>query len=303
MALTKKQREQMHALKVEQNRLTRQKVRSEFFLEFTRFVRPWVQTLADTYKRKLSMPLYPIAILPSFYTDRKDKEIAAYAALLLNVDASMRKIQAFRDMLGDSPYLWFRDKDYLKYAAGSQQMVLIGGVRAWKVAELFERLWDQCHGESGRTMCKEIEKTVMAKFGCSFENALDHLADECISSYDSQYKIRLLMMVLLTKGGIGQKVYDIGKEELHCPFDRDVWRFLKMLMPDRSKIGTEDECVRLFGLEYDSDFLYAALAYKELMKKRPEACARFSTLYYKWYEDRRKLTKTIWNNVLDPLRK
>lgn len=292
----------MDIANTEVQRQMKRKVTGEFFREFCAPLMPVFRNLALSYKRRRSIPMVPVAAMASFYTDRKDKEIAAYAGMLLTGKAGVTKIRELRDMLGDSPYGWFREREFLKYNAGSLQKTLIGGVYAWKVAELMEHLYDGCHSGSGGTMCAEIER-LAAKFGCPFETVIEHLTDGCLPEYDYQYRIRILMMVLLTSYGIGQRVYKVEPEQLRCPIDRNVMLFLKTWFPDYKLYGDVDEGIRLFGFDQDSDFWYASLAYRELVYKRRNECRILAESYERWYKTGHHVYEKEWDRVLAPFRK
>ena len=95
-------------LKIENNAQVREKVRQknvrDYFLQYSQAVRPWLKELAEKYKDRGEFPLMPIQILPSYYTDVRDKEIAAFVALLIpETENVLKNIGEFRQMLGESP--------------------------------------------------------------------------------------------------------------------------------------------------------------------------------------------------------
>ena len=64
-----------------------------------------------------------INTLPSYYTDTRDKEIAVFAGLLIsemetNGRTTFDKVSTFRKMLGESPWEWFVQRQFVSLSIG-----------------------------------------------------------------------------------------------------------------------------------------------------------------------------------------
>lgn len=262
--------------------LERKKVRKknigDYFLKYSQAVRPWLKELADKYKAKGEFPLMPIQILPSYYNSLHDKEIAAFVALLIpETENVLKNIGEFRQMLGESPWEWYRNRGFVRLGIGKVQDKRTGGVFNWKIARLLNRLWD-VHFAKSQTikLISEIQR-------CSYFDVLTYLVEDCGVGYYF-YKLRLLLMIAATSDGFGLGLWTVDPSELKCPLTTDLRTFVSTWFPDYRRFGSIDDAIHEFGFERDCDFFYAWLGYKELQKRNPKACSEFATTYLKWFE-------------------
>ena len=288
-----------------------------YFMEFSRFHRPWLKELSEKYKERGDFPIIPMVVLPSYYDDIRDKEVAAFAALLISDNDCFERVQAFREMLGERPWKWFENKEFLNLSLGSVQNERTGGVDNWKIARLFNKLWEECHivdyetptldnswinykppyGSSIGHMVDSISKSQR----CSFFDALTYLLEDCgVGCYF--YKLRLLLMILGTSDGFGIGLCNVNQEDLKCPISVGMRDFVKLWFPDFSRAGDFDNAIKLFGFERGCDFFYAYLGYKELQKRNPKGCGLYATRYQTWYELGSKMDKSRWKSVMPEIK-
>lgn len=282
----------------------RQKNIADYFLKYSQAVRPWLKELAEKYKAKGDFPMMPMAVLPSYYTDARDKEIALFAGLLItesnfgerNTECAIEKMREFRELLGDKPWEWFEKREFVRLGIGRTQDKRTGGVLNWKIANLFGRLWDECHFLTYEIPSEKTKQTLVQPTGvqvemiakarhCSYFDVLTYLAEDC-GVGDYSYKLRLLLMVACTGDGVGLSLWENHNvlESLQCPLVKGLRQFLQTWFPDYLRYGSMDDAIHLFGFERDCDFLYAYLAYKELQTRNPKVCSMFSTTYLRWYD-------------------
>lgn len=285
----------------------RKKNVSDFFLFFSRHHREWLHELAARYKAAISQcgdthvtvaaPMIPTVILPSYYESMQDKEIAAFAGLLLADDASFEQVQAFRELLGDNPFEWFRKREFVRLSFGRVQDRRTGGVENWKIARLFDRLWDECFGETAphSTLGEVVTGIAMAQH-CTYFDVLTYLLGDCCVGHFF-YRLRLLLMVLGTSDGIGIDLWEVPKAQLLCPVGSDVRQFVQTWFPDYRRYGSVDDAISLFGFGEDCDFLYACWGYKELQKRSPKECGQYSTRYNTWYIIGSSMKRNRWNSI------
>lgn len=277
-------------LKIENNAQVREKVRQknvrDYFLRYSQAVRSWLKELAEKYKAKGEFPLMPIQILPSYYTDVRDKEIAAFVALLIpETENVLKNIGEFRQMLGENPWEWFKNRGFVRLGIGKVQDKRTGGVFNWKIAKMFSRLWDE-HFAKTTKAASSIGQTIRLIADierCSYFGVLTYLVEDCgVGNYE--YKLRLFLLILSTSDGFGLSLWSVDPSELKSPLTSDLRTFVSTWFPDYRRFGSIDDAIHEFGLDRDCDFFYAWLGYKELQKRNPKACSEFATTYLKWYE-------------------
>ena len=281
-----------------------------YFLDFSKWHRPWIRELAEKYKDGLragtiAAPLIPMAILPSYYTDKRDREIAAFASLLIRDDRrygetvshQLNSVLAFRELLGESPWEWFLRRDFVRLSIGKEQDKLTGGVENWKIAKLMDVLWNEQNDPI--IQFRGIEETLRGLSfvqHCSYFDVLTYLLLDC-SVGQFFYKLRLLLFVLGTGDGLGLGIWDIQKAQLQCPLSDGIRDFIPIWFPDYKRIGGLDDAIRLFGLDGDCDFFYAWLGYKELQKRNPKGCSAYATTYLRWYENGERKKPCKWRAI------
>lgn len=275
-------------LKIENNAQVREEVRKknvrDYFLQYSQAVRPWLRELADKYKAKGEFPLMPIQILPSYYTDVRDKEIAAFVALLIpETENVLKNIGEFRQMLGESPWEWFRNRGFVRLGIGKVQDKRTGGVFNWKIAKLMDRLWEECCGKNTKhTTIGQTIKKFAERQRCSYFGVLTYLVEDCgVGNYE--HKLRLFLLILSTADGFGLGLWSVDPSELKSPLTTDLRTFVSTWFPDYRRFGSIDDAIHEFGLDRDCDFFYCYLAYKELQKRNPKVCSEFATTYIRWY--------------------
>jgi hypothetical protein len=288
----------------------RKKNIKEYFVNFTRHHRPWLHELAQKYKERGEFPLMAMVLLPSYYTDTRDKEIAVFAGLLIPVEetivhTTIENVGELRQMLGDSPWEWFEKRSFVSLSLGKKQHKRIGGVEGWKIARLFDKLWNECRILPFEMPRKNVEvrpigiqvELIAKALHCSYFDVLTYLLEDCgVGNYF--YKLRLLLLVLCTGDGLGLSLWQNGQDTLRCPLTADVRLFLETWFPDYRRYGSVDDAIRLFGFERETDFFYACLGYKELQKRNPSECGLYATRYTTWYVCGIKKKPHQWRKIM-----
>lgn len=284
----------------------RKKNIGEYFVNFAKGHHlPWLHELAQKYKERGEFPLMAMTLLPSYYDSKEDWEVAAFAALLMNDgERIFERVGEFREMMGENPWVWFKRRRFVELSLGRNQDGRTGGVENWKIARLFDKLWQRCHIDDGMgvnmislrsigmhaTACSTI-------YDCSLFDALECMLEGSgIVRYD--YKLRLLLQVLGCRDGYSFGIWEVYNEELKCPLNGGVRQFLQTWFPDYRRYGSIDDAIHLFGFERDCDFFYAYLGYKELQKRNPMGCREYATRYQSWYECGFKAKPYRWRAIM-----
>ncbi len=294
-------------MRLQERAAIRKKNIGEYFVNFTKHHRPWLKELARKYKERGEFPLMGMSLLPSYYKCTEDKEVAVFAALRMNDgERTFERVSEFRELMGESPWEWFKDRKFFELSLGRNQDGRTGGVENWKIARMFDRLWQECiayencspHGAV--TIISPIGqefKRIVKTQRCSYFDALTYLlGDYGVGNF--YYKLRLLLQVLGSSDGFGLGLWKINNEELKCPLTSGVRQFLQTWFPDYRRYGSIDEAIGLFGFERDCDFFYAYLGYKELQKRNPMGCREYATRYQSWYECGIRKKQYQWRAIL-----
>lgn len=301
------------AVRMEERAGCRRKNVGSYFQNTFGNVRGWFQELVSQYKQCGDFPILAMSLLPSYYEKSEDKEIAVFAALLCN-DAGgkvLEDVSSLRAMLGEHPFAWFCERDFVSLSLGDNQNKSTGGVMNWRLAKLFDRLWQECYILHYEIPSEKTVETVVRPIGvqveltaesqhCSFFDALVSLVDDC-GVGDYSYRLRLLFLISATSDGFGLGLWDVDPQELLCPLTHDLRIFLQTWFPNYRSYGSVDDAIGLFGFERASDFFYAYLGYKELQKSFPAACRRFSSRYFRCYDDDTRLKPYEWKSLLPPV--
>ena len=287
----------------------RKKNVGDYFLNTSRWHREWLKALAERYKERGEFPVMALTLLPSYYDSIQDKEVAAFAALLFNDgENTLERVSSFRKMFGKSPWEWFEQRMFVSLSFGRNRNKQTGGIQNWKIANLFGRLWNECHVVTYEIPSEKIEQTIVRPIGvqvemiaktqhCSYFDVLTYmLEDGCVGHYF--YKLRLLLQILACSDGFSFGLWTVDPSELKCPITHDLRVFLQTWFPDYRTYGGIDDAIRLFGFERDCDFFYAYLGYKELQKRNPKRCSECATKYLSWYEGGYRKKPYQWREIL-----
>lgn len=263
-----------------QEREVKKKNTRDFWMEFTEFFRSWLHELTRKYKERGEFPVMACWLLPSYYTDDKDIEIAAFASLLIrDSERQQEYIRGFREMFNDKPWQWFRSRGFVNLGMGRLRDERTGGVNNGKVAEYFGMLYDYWRVR---------------------EDNLSRMMTDFFGEERGLIKERLLRLVLGASDGFSLGLRSVAPPDLKCPPTDDVRAFLREFVPEYGVRGrggglfSFDEAVSLFGFERDCDFFYAVLAYKELQRRNPKGCSRLATVFQKRYRDGNILPASYW---------
>lgn len=272
----------------------RKKNVGDYFLNTSRWHREWLKELAERYKERGEFPVMVLTLLPSYYDSIQDKEVAAFAALLFNDgENTLERVSAFRQMFGKSPWEWFEQRKFVGLSLGKNLHKRTGGVENWKIAKLMDRLWQECHIVTYEIPSEKVKQTFVRPLGvqvnliakaqhCSYFDVLTYLLEDCsVGNYE--YKLRLLLQILVCSDGFSLGLWSVDPSVLKCPLTHDLRLFVETWFPDYRRYGSVDDAIRLFGLG-ETDFFYAWLGYKELQKRNPKGCSIYATRYRSWYE-------------------
>lgn len=263
----------------EEELAVRRKNMCEFFRVFTVHFRPWLYELTRRYMERGNYPVMACWLLPSYYKKPEDVEVAAIISLLIKDDERViERVTEFRNLIGDNPYEWFSRRGFVSLGIGQEQLQSTAGVNNAKIAEYMDNVYG--HWKNRQNLMSII---LIQTFG--------------INQYWN--KLHLLWLVLGRSDGIGRGVWTTEPENIRCPLTDDVKAMLRTFFPDYRSLRDEDVAVHAFGFKYDSDFLYAAWAYKDLQQRKPKECKRLATVYQKRYADGRVRGRRLWYHERD----
>lgn len=270
----------------------------DYFLNFSRYARPWLLELGKKFKESEDYPMHPF-VLADLYEDPQDIETALFASLLIKEKDGQDitpQVISLKEVITDSPYRWYATRCFVNLPDGRIPGTEISYSH---VSQLFQRLWDIEGGcyfdyDSGETITRrvfmstdletEIRKDVESINETAFESLLFRL--EGVHGIQYPYwKLNFLLMRLYRRNGFGIGLWGRGNERLLCPIKNDVERFLSIFFPDYRRYGSCEDAISLMGFEDTTDFLYAYYGYKRLCEEKPSECSTFATKYIRWYKN------------------
>lgn len=268
----------------------RQRMAGEYFVVVSKHHRRWLRELVARYKARGRWPVLTM-MLGEYYRDRCDKEVALMAAMLMSENGRVfEQVQDMRRIITDRPRKWLDERGYVNLSIGDRQNEKLAGNRKceyWMIARLMNMLYVMLRASGSDSLEGCMGGNVYALY--------DRVGEELGLGED---RARLAWLVLAASDGFGQGVWGNGAAEVRCPVTGQIRRFLRMWFPNYRTYGSEDDAIRLFGLEKDSDFFYAWLAWEALKESDAPGCERYRQRYAKWYRDFCDMRKQKWDAVL-----
>lgn len=286
----------------------RKKNVSDYFKDFSRLHREWLQTLADRVKERSEFGIHKF-MLADYYEIPKDKELALMASLIVSENGDiLQQVGHLRELLGDSPTNMYKSRSFVRFGTGRNRDKRINGSQQpmWKLANVLSRVWDIEHptvGGYAPTVWKDktdFESEVLHTMRTTRTNAFGaltyFLSDIGVGQF--YWNLNFLALRLFRCDGLGMGLWGRGDEELLCPWNSELTLFLKTWFPDYRRVGSHDFAVKQFELRDDLDFFYAWLGYKELQKKKAKECSKLATTYRNWYDSGLKRKPYQWREIL-----
>ena len=138
-------------LKIENNAQVREKVRQknlrDYFKDFSRLHREWLQALADRVKERGEFGIHKF-MLADYYKSQKDKELALFVSLIVSENGDiLQQVGHLRELLGDSPTNMYNSRSFVRFGTGRNRDKRIQGCQQpmWKLANVLSRVWDIEH--------------------------------------------------------------------------------------------------------------------------------------------------------------
>lgn len=281
---------------------------TDYFLNQSRCHRVWMQSLADRVKERGEFGIHKF-MLADYYEYPKDKELALLASLVVSENGDiLQQVGHLRELLGDSPTNMYNSRSFVRFGTGRNRDKRIHGSQQpmWKLANVLSRVWDIEHptvGGHAPTVWKgrtdfesEVLQTIRANRTNAFGALSFFLSDLGVGQFC--WNLNFLAMRLFRWDGLGMGLWGWGDEDLLCPWNSELTLFLKTWWPDYRRVGSQDVCVKKFGLRDDLDFFYAWMGYKEMQKRNPQVCSEYATCYQRWYDLGVKKKPCQWREIL-----
>lgn len=258
-----------------------------FYREFSVVHREWLSALTKAYKERGIFDVSPL-MLSGYYKSYEDKQIAILVGglLLPDNDRVMEQVYGMRKLLGDNPYKnLYENRAFVRLSNGSNQLRNIaywGSLPYYKLSYLFSALWKIEH-TTEKTLYEAFMVNIQER-GYAPYHALLSLFEE-LPIVNPEYRINLTLMGLCEQGGLGCGLWEIKgvDEKLACPNSGELRNFLRLWMPNWSKIYSVREMSELLGFEKETDLYYCLLAYKTLSQYRKGEIGRYLTAYNRFY--------------------
>lgn len=285
--------------------LSRKINKKNYYRKFAQWFLLWLRGVIQLAKDEHLEPLLPTSVLPSYYTDKWDKEVAAFAALQIqarDVSRAINGVSELREMIGEHPWEWFVNRKFISFSVDNTNFSVVS---AYKVAKMFSYLWDICHlqtndGKKDLSIVCPIGVAVSRKAydeQVTYMDALkDMLGDSVAHSYGDR-RLRILLLSLCLRADFSVGIWESDNAGLKCPLLPEAKFFADQFIPDYSDYGDLDDGIDIMGLSI-SDFLYAAWGWKYLCKRNPSECKRLQHMYTSFYKKGYCTPKTFWTPIL-----
>lgn len=264
--------------------------RLEVFQDFSKYHIEWLSELLAWYKRKGMMPNFPVFRLPMYYGNKRDKEVAAFASVLLAEETNFDELH---ELIGQDAWDWFKGRYFVLLSHGDKQNSLTSGCQNWRLSSWMNRIL-QAVNENGAESVEDAVNGDAWKWGCSTEQVLMRYANESAIN-NGQTVARMLLLSLSNHDIIGNNVWTM-REPLRCPQLDGINDFVRMWCPDPMNFGSLDNCTELFSMDA-GDFMLLRYAYRELSRIDPLGCRRYATLYLKWYVACERKKRCQWKLI------
>ena len=264
------------------------------FLEFAEWHCAWLRKLVAKYKERGIYPIFPTQIA-EYYQSREDKEIAVMSSLMMDWfrDTELAQITDMRNVMGDSPWRWFCDREFVNLSAFRTSNKLLDGslyCMYWKLAKFYDMLYDFCYDGYRFILPSEaFRKHSLGDF-------MDEVCRLFYFKYGRSFAVSIFELYVKSSDGIGCGLWRRGRmSDPSCPKFRGLDKYVKTWFPDYSPtLWSWDEVTALFRLERRYDLCYAYLAYSDLEKVDALACRQYWTRYQSRWESGIMFLKKDW---------
>lgn len=273
-----------------------------WFDTFSVHVRPWLYELAERYKERGIFAPLPVFTLPSFYSEKMDREIAAIIGACMSDKEDLQNVSALYSMIGPELREWFTDRQFIHYSFAGRNKAVI----EWKtLAPLLNRIWEVCSCRTYRvnggkfTLLTDVEegiKKMASEQGKSFLETLEGVFQEFYIS--GRIKARYVTLVLAASDGFSLGGWNIDHREIKTPTEKKFRDFASLWIPGWSSVFSFDEAVSLIGFENDYDFIYAKYAFDEMLKQKPDEIRLLVRRYNSWYKKGIIYKYSFWKKII-----
>lgn len=247
------------------------------------YVRPWVKELVLSWVGKSGERITPW-MLADYYTDKRDKEIALLAALLIYHDSDVYgSVEKARKTIGEHPWDYFSNRFFADKTSG-------------RLGSLLNEFWTECFSVGHYDSIGDMVDGVSERDNMSYLDVLLRLTEGLNISMKEPLSVFLL--VVGNTDGIGLELWDFPRKEINVHFTTRMKDFLMKWIPEYWLYGSAEDCVSLLGMEH-LDFFVFYLAYRDLRNASPEECAKFEKFYKETYTGKRvRCKQSIWDDFL-----
>lgn len=271
------------------NRMYRDRILRETWKKFSPYHIRWLHDLKDTWLAHPELGIRP-AILADYYQDKRDKEIAGLASLLITPASNCYDaVLKYRRIVGEHPWAWFERRVFCQ----------VEGLRESELARIvafFDEWWVECFKYGGYSSIEDCVRNLSERDGMTYLEIMERVSR---ARYVRVKRSRLgeLLLVFSKCEGLGIGLWDLDREKVEIPPSFLMKSFLRTWMPDFMRFGSAEEAIDLFGMDR-VDFFYCALAYEALKKVRPKECSRYASFFQAEWLHFSDVRPSVWEGRL-----
>lgn len=294
--MSEKTKEQMRLTK-SRNASYRKETIQRHFLEWAVFHVQWLRELKDKWIER-GVFLNDPTILADYYGDKRDKEVALFASLLIAAgDRYYERVQTYRKILGEHPWEWFKNRGFATLGD------VVWVFEATRIFKFFNELWENCFKYGNHSSIESCITAMHDTMEFSYLEAVKRSVGDLGRSV-SHTRMAWVLLVLSDAEVFGRGIWSITRKDVVFPIANNFKMFLRTWMPDFQKLGKDfTDYPSLFGMD-SVDFYLSFLAYEDFSKYRPTICSKYSSwyncayssgTYYEPYKWRKKLPEIIFS--------
>lgn len=271
------------------NKMYRERIFRDSWEKFSQHHIQWLHELKRAW---LAHPELGIraTLLADYYQDKRDKEIACLASLLIPPSAHCYDaVLKYRRIIGEHPWEWFEARVFC-HTEGLRES------ENARIAAFFNEWWVECFKFGHYPSIEDCVRSLSERDGMTYLEIMERI---CRVRYVRAKRSRLgeLLLVFSKCEGLGTGLWNLDREEVEIPPSFLMTSFLRTWMPDFMRLGSAEAAIDLFGMDR-VDFFYCALAYEELKKVRPKECSRYASFFQETWLHHSDVKSSDWRERL-----
>lgn len=258
------------------------------FRNFAKYHIQWMRELKDKLLESGDFGIRP-ELIADYYEDLRDKEVAMLASIFIDTgEECYEMVQRYRSIIGEHPWEWFKTRGFSSDDSLSE--------KEQRIIPFFDEWWQECFKHGAYESIGDCVKKICERDYMAYDEMILKTSETMWWNVEP-FRVALFLLVFSDADGLGQDLWHIDRMSVKIPVTGDLYAFMKTWMPDASKIGNPDECVKFFDMD-SIDFYYCFLAYEDFKKAHPKECGKYVSFYSEAYAKGTRYFPSEWERAL-----